>query len=179
MQSALCEMENRSPRVALFAFLLSTVPLACASNAPPVTPVAPRVRTEIAHRPSPEACVDPVRHAEHINGMLDEEGRPYYAPEERAFDLDDDGMPDAVLAADRDATTVRYEMYVRPNGCGRYVGGARLEGTVVGTRGVSHGLRVLEVVGRCEDACEAVPHQELRFDGIKWVLGDRWTVPRR
>lgn len=170
-------MELRRSFAALVA-LLSTA--ACASNTPRNTVQVMRVRTIESHERSPEPCVDPIAHAERMNGMLDEEGRPYYAPEGRAFDLDGDGSPDPVLAADRDATTTRYEIYLVPRGCGRYVGGARVEGRVIGTlQKTSHGLRVLEMVGPCDDTCAETPHFELRFDGNSWVIGDRWTVPKK
>jgi hypothetical protein len=126
-----------------------------------------------------EPCVDPIEHAGRKNGTLDENGRSYYEPAKLEFDLDGDGVPDPVLAADRDANTTQYEIYLRRKGCSRYTGGARLAGTIVGVRGMSNGLRVLDVVGPCDDACTEVPHQELKFDGQAWVLGAKWTVPKR
>ncbi|MBI2391707.1 MAG: hypothetical protein HYV09_19110 [Deltaproteobacteria bacterium] len=124
-------------------------------------------------------CWDPIRHAAIVNDLVDEGGRPYYLPAVHAFDIDDDGTPDPILAADRDETTTRWEIYVRRGGCAQHLGGVRVEGRIVGTLGVVNGVRKLEVVGQCDEGCDDVPHQELVFDGKKWIVGAKWTVPKR
>jgi hypothetical protein len=111
--------------------------------------------------------------------MLDKDGRTVYEPPQLNFDLDGDGVDDPVLAADRDESTIQYDIYLNRGRCSRYTGGVRVEGTIVGVRGLSNGLRVLEVVGQCDEDCAEVPHQELKFDGHDWVLGARWTVPKQ
>lgn len=168
-----------SPRLAVLLGLLTVT--SCASRRPAVE--VRHLRTIEAHAREPEHCVDPMAHAEHVNGLLDDDGRVYYEPTAQHFDLDGDGLPDAVLAADRDASTTRYEIYVRPHGCARYVGGARLSGRIVGTLPkTSHGLAMLEVVDAGasrfgERDGTTTTHRELRFDGVSWVLGALWTSP--
>jgi len=168
-------MSRKSILVVLFAFV---APIACAQRTKPHVATTPGMdkREKFAVT---EPCVDPKEHSERMNGTLDKDGRTVYEPPQLNFDLDGDGVDDPVLAADRDANTIRYEIYLSRGRCSRYTGGARTEGTIVGVRGLSNGLRVLEVVGQCDEDCDEVPHQELKFDGRDWVLGARWTVPKK
>jgi hypothetical protein len=114
-----------------------------------------------------------------VGQLGDEKGVPYVMPIDLSLDLDGDGKPDRVLELDRDGTTVRYELYVQHGKCAEKVGSLAVPGTLSLGRGVVNGMRVLEVEGLClEGCCRSIQHEELEYDGEKWVPRRSWYVPR-
>jgi hypothetical protein len=131
--------------------------------------------------PPPEkgACTDAMKDAIASGQLGDEKGVPYVMPIDLSLDLDGDGMPDRVLELDRDGTTVRYELYVQHGKCAQKVGSLAVPGTLTLGRGVVNGMRVLEVEGLCmEGCCRSIQHEELIFDGEKWIPRRAWYVPK-
>lgn len=161
---------------ALSTILLLSLTTACAARTTPTTTAAtpPQKVVAAASKPAPPPCLDAMRHAPIFAETTAEDGTPYIAPIDLKLDLDGDGTPDPVVEVDRDATSVRYELYLTRGKCARHLGTARVEGTIRGTLGKSYGLSTLEVASEGDGELR---HGELSFDGKKWSITKRWTSP--
>jgi hypothetical protein len=124
-------------------------------------------------------CWDAMRHATISAGMVAEDGTPYFAPHEIRIDLNGDGVLDPVVEVDRDAASVRYELYVKRGNCSQHLGTVRVGGTILGALGKANGMRTLEIVALCDtlSPCRDAEHTELMFDGKGWKPGKVWTTP--
>ena len=186
---------------------LSTLAVACASRtnvpqrtaaeqrpAPTVAAAAPSMNTSPLDAVAPAkrkllasalisnefgGCWDATRHATITAETVAEDGTPYFAPHELPIDLNGDGVMDPVVEVDRDASSVRYELYVKRGNCSQHLGTVRVGGTILGPMGKANGLRTLEVVALCETGnnCKDVEHTELMFDGKGWRPAKQWTTP--
>ncbi|MGZ3421797.1 MAG: hypothetical protein ACXVEF_27015 [Polyangiales bacterium] len=161
--------------------------VACASSATKQQPsryaaadAASKKASLVAAKPAaPPPCLDVEKDAVLSAGTADEKGVPYLKPIDLSLDLDGDGVPDRVLETDRDGTTVRYELYVQKGMCPKKIGSLAVPGTLSLGHGMVNGMRVLEVEGLClEGCCRSIQHEELVFDGTKWVPRRSWYVPK-
>lgn len=125
-------------------------------------------------------CWDATRHATITAETVAEDGTPYFAPHVIPIDLNADGVVDPVVEVDRDADSVRYELYLSRGNCSQHLGTMRVSGTIVGPMGKANGMRTLEVMALCdgiERPCRDLEHTELFFDGKGWRAGKHWTTP--
>jgi hypothetical protein len=181
---AACASRTSVPRrVATPERAVPTMAVAAPSmNTSPLDSVAPAKRKLLASALVSNAfggCWDAKRHATIHADTVAEDGTPYFAPHELPIDLNGDGVPDPVVEVDRDATSVRYELYVKRGNCSQHLGTVRVGGTILGPLGHANGLRTLEVVAMCETErpCKDIEHTELMFDGNGWKPSKHWTTP--
>ena len=106
-------------------------------------------------------CYDPQRHAALLTGLVEDDGTPSMAAPDLGFDLDGDGVKDAVLEIDL-AVNIRYALYVKRGKCGYFVGEVEARGALKQTRMKKNGLAVLQY----QDACRRMPCDLTKVDVV-------------
>lgn len=92
------------------------------------------------------------------------------------FDLDGDGVPDAVVEEGARVFFMKYRIYVTRGGCGHFVGEIETAGALTKSKQDTHGLAKLEASWGCGDHPGAGPqHARWSFDGKKYGRTERWT----